>query len=843
VRGLRPAGAERRPFFGRQTELRQLVGVLEAAESGRGLALCVRGEAGIGKSRLIEELREHAHARGFACHTGLVLDFGVGKGQGALAAIVKDVLEVAAQTDEVTLRAAVQRAVSSGLVTADQEVLINDLLELTQSTEQRAAFDAMDGMTRTQRLGEAFAGILQRGALQRPRLVIAEDLHWGSQDLLRHLAELARVAGESRIVLAMTSRFEGYPLDKSWRAAARGSSLMTVDLGPMRPDECRLMAAGVLQSSDHLIAECIDRADGNPLFLEQLLRNAAESQASSLPGSIQSLVLARMDRLHQRDKNALQVAAVLGKRFDKTALQALLGDHAYACDALIETDLVRPEGHEYVFAHALIQEGVYSSLLHARKRELHRRAAEWFGSQEPILRAEHLDRAADPAAAAAYLAAAGDQLARFRHESALRLADRGLEIEPDGGDVRCALLLLRGDVLRETGRSGDSLAAFQSALQSARDDGVRGQALMGIAAAFRVTSDIPAALAALDQAQSIADRQGVSEALSRIHHVRGNLLFAAGDSVGCEREHAAALHHAQQARNAECEAQALSGLGDAQYLQARMLSALECFSRCVALCERAGLMKVQIPNRCMVGHCLYYANRMDESTATIRLALEDARRIGQAQTEIFALESLGLLLAWTGEYGPAEQALASGIPLARAAGARRYLAAMLCALAEVRLAQKADDEARGLLQEALVVSQQSGMAFVGALAFALLARAQPDRDQAVRALEQGEGELRQRSLSHSQLHFYRHAIDVSLHWQDWSHAARYAAMLERCVQPEPLPWATLLIDRARALIAAGSGENGEALRNRLQRIREEIARVGFRSALVAVESALERVGA
>ncbi|UCG96140.1 MAG: AAA family ATPase [Burkholderiales bacterium] len=842
LQGLRQAAAELRPLIGRQTELRQLFGALDAAGEGRGLAVCVLGEAGIGKSRLVEALREQAQKRGFACHTGFVLDFGMGKGQDAISAVLKGVLEVGIHSDEATLQAGVQRAVSAGLISSDQQVLVNDLLELAQSDEQRAVFDAMDNATRMQRRCETFAGLLRRSASRRPCLILVEDIHWASQDLLRYLALLNRVARESRIVLVMTSRFEGYPLDKAWRALTHGSPLMTVDLGPLRPEECRLLATGLMQRSNQLALECIERSDGNPLFLEQLLRNAAESEAATLPASIQSLVLARMDRLRQHDKAALQTASVIGKRFGIGALQALLDDPAYACDALIDADLVRPEGADYVFAHALIQEGVYSSLLTVRKRELHRRAADWFGDDEPILRAEHLDRAADPAAGEAYLAAARAQAARFRHESALRLADRGLETAPADA-VRCSLLLLRGDLLREAGKSNESLAAFKSALGLAPGDAERCQAWMGIVAGYRVTSDVPAAMAALDEAQAIAERLGVSAQRSRIDHVRGNLLFATGDSEACRRAHESALHHARVAQDAECEAQALGGLGDAQYLQGRMLSGLDYFTRCVALCERAGLIKVQIPNRCMVGHCMYYANRMDESIAAVREGLEEARRIGQAQTEIFALNSLGLLLAWKGEYRPAEQALTAGMPLARAAGARRYLAAMLCALAEVRLAEGARDEAGALLDEALEIARQSGMAFAGAWILSVMACAEPNGEQARRLLAQGETELLSPCVSHCHLHFYRNAIDVSLRQQDWRNAARYAAMLEQYVRAEPLPWAAVLIERALALATAGSGERSEALLDRLQGIRAEITRVGIWSALPGVDRAIAQVRA
>src|SRR3954468_17057662 len=208
--------------------------------------------------------------------------------------------------------------------------------------------------------------------------------------------------------------------------------------------------------------------------------------------------------------------------------------------------------------------------------------------------------------------------------------------------------------------------------------------------------------------------------------------------------------------------QALSGLGDAHYLQGRILSALEYFVRCVALSEQAGFMKVQIPNRAMVGHCLYYANRFDECVAQIRQSLDDARRAGQAQSEIFIQESLGLLLAANGEYEAAEAAIMTGIPRARTAGARRYLSMMLYILAQIRMDQQKREEAKQHLAEALALAQQTGMAFAGPLILSGIAGTEQDPDLARRALAQGETILREFSVSHCHLHFYRNAIDVNL---------------------------------------------------------------------------------
>ena len=840
VSGLRPAEAERRPFVGRHNEMRQLSGALRAVlESGAGTAICVRGEPGIGKTRLIEELRSGAIALGYACHTGHVLDFGVRKGQDAIPMILAGLLQVAAPGDESARRSAVEGCVSEGLIAPDHAVFINDLLDLAQPPELQAMFDAMDNATRTQRAGEAVAAVLKYAASRRPRLVVIEDVHWASASVLRHLAQLTITATEIPVMLVMTSRVEGDPLDKIWRASTHGSPLMTIDLGPLRPEEARLLAGGFIEASNRFAASCIERAEGNPLFLEQLLRNVQESEAAAIPPTIQSLVLARMDRLETRDKQALQAASTIGKRFGIAALRALIDDPHYACDALVAADLVRPAGSDYLFAHALIQEGVYSSLLHSKKRELHRKAADWFGTQEPILRAEHLDRAGDPEAAQAYLTAATDQAGRSRFDVALQLTERGAQLATSAS-LRCALSLLRGDVLRELGRSQDSISAFREAVQVAEDEAQRCRAWMGVAAGNRVTGDFAAAMEALNQAEPIAQRLGLVADSSRIRHTRGNLYFAQGKVSECHDEHQSALAFARQVGDPECEAHALSGLGDAQYARGRMLTALGYFRDCVELSRQAGLVRVEAPNRAMVGHCLLYSNELDRAVAEAQAACDAAHKIGLVQSEIFAQESVTFLLVMAGRYDEAERAGLRCLTLARPAGARRFESAVLFVLATLGIAQGNLEVARQQLAESLELARQTGMGFLGAAIFGAIAYAAADPIERRRALEQGEALLREPCVSHCHLWFYWTAIDAALAAREWSEAVRYANALEDYVRGEPLPWAGLLAARARALAAVGtSGPSGQVL-SELRRLREEASRAGLGSALPAIDAVLAK---
>src|SRR6516162_4374112 len=130
------------------------------------------------------------------------------------------------------------------------------------------------------------------------------------------------------------------------------SALTTIDLGPLPSDDARALAEALIAANTAFAERCVERAAGNPLFLDQLLRHADESQAVAVPGSIQSLVQERIDRLDSADKTAVQAASVLGQRFAGSALAHLLDRSNYVPERLISRLLVRPQlASEDVFRH------------------------------------------------------------------------------------------------------------------------------------------------------------------------------------------------------------------------------------------------------------------------------------------------------------------------------------------------------------------------------------------------------------------------------------------------------------------------------------------------------------
>ena len=142
----------------------------------------------------------------------------------------------------------------------------------------------------------------------------------------------------------------------------------------------------------------------------------------------------------------MQAASVLGQRFAGSALAHLLDRSNYVPERLISRLLVRPQlasEDVFLFTHALIRDAIYDTLLRSRRRELHQRAAEWYADRDPVLRAEHLDRAENPKAAQAYLVAACSQATEYRQEAALQLVERGLALASDQID-RFSLMRFKG---------------------------------------------------------------------------------------------------------------------------------------------------------------------------------------------------------------------------------------------------------------------------------------------------------------------------------------------------------------------------------------------------------------
>ena len=511
--------------------------------------------------------------------------------------------------------------------------------------------------------------------------------------------------------------------------------------------------------------QCIERAEGNPLFLEQLLRNAEESEQ-------------RQHSAHHPEPGAgadgppgrARQARAAGGRGDRQALPA--GGAAtsssttpsYACDALVAADLVRPDSGDYLFAHALIQEGVYTSLLHSRKRELHASAGGLVRREGAGAARRASGSRSGPARAHARTwsphrtrRTTSATTPRCGWRSAARCWRRTASFamrSPCCAAIFCARWRVRtSPSLRSTRRCRRRRTTSSAAVPG-----------WGLPRAAASPASSPRRWRRWIEPSPSRSAWSCGATCSRIHSTRGNLHFAQGNVSACGREHELALEYAQRAGDVECEALALSGLGDHCYAAGRMHTRAAPISSAASSCARkAGLMRVEIPN---VGHGRTLPDldrrRAHAGLREVRHAVELSNRVGLAQTEVMALESIGFALVFHGAYDEAQPWIEKAIAAARQAGRPPLPRDGLHAHGRVPARKQGASPRRARCwPRPSSWRSRSASGFSGrrcSRPWPASAEAPAERK---RLLQEGEAML-ESCLAHARLFFYRDAIDAAL---------------------------------------------------------------------------------
>jgi len=808
----------RRQMIGRRGELAQLVALMAAAGEGTGGAVLVRGDPGIGKSTLLHEAAQEAVSREFSVAIARVLDFGATRETQAAASLAAHLLlECTGHRGEAALAA----ALVSGVLPRDLALFAADLLSLPHSAEDLALYRAMDEAMRDSGRTRALQALLAAAARRRPQLVVIEDVHWADDGLLRTLSLLAASLASSPALILMSSRLDGDPIDAAWRGRARDALLATIDLRPLSGNDAAKLAHQLSAESEDYLQRCVERAEGNPLFLEQLLRSRVTDQEGHLPPSVHGVVLARLDRLGPTDRRAIEAAAILGQRFDLGDLRALTGDQAYACGELARRHLVRLDGAHVAFAHALIRDGVYASLTHERRAQLHRAAAALFAQRDVALQAEHLERAGDAGAPAAYLRAAKSEAALLHMTAALGLAERGLAVARTPSDI-FDLALQAGTLQRDLGRGEPALASFSKAHEAAADDRQRAAAMIGMASANRLLGQVAAGLQLAKTLAPLVEQLGDDRMAAEFFFLRGNLAFADADLALCQGSHQAALAAAERAESIEWRIRALGGLGDAAYAGGNLVTARRCFGECADLADQHGFIRIASPNRAMQANCQLYFLEIETAQQQYELSLSEAQRIGDQYLEMFTKECMAFGLWVADRHEEVARAAQEALTLSRALKTDRYTYVLLACLASASRHRLPADELLALCHEALELAERTSMTFAGPLVFGVYALVEPDAKRQVELLRQGEALMERTSMAHNRVYFLRFAIDWAVEHGNWGEARRFADILAGYFETrEQLPYVDLLVTRARLGAALGEKPGDEAAMAELMALRDK----------------------
>ena len=570
-----PRGIEglRSPLIGRDAVLAQLQTAVRALRAGHGSTVALIGEAGLGKSRLVAEARQTLSST-LTWAEGRALSYTEGMSYWIVRDLLSALIGVRIDTPLSEVGTALHKIIEGLFPEPAQAAEIHPFLArlldvpLEEATVERIKYltpEALQG-----RMFQAFREYVRAQSQTQPLILVWEDLHWADPSSLRLLETLLPLTKEIPLLLLLIfrSRSEG----QAWQFHERmigehGANYQVINLFPLSRDESTQLVQSLLKIEnlpEEIRQLILDKAEGNPFFLEELLRSLLDAGIVVLekdqtivtravtelevPDTLQGVIAARIDRLPVESKRTLQTASVIGRMFQQRVLAYLVEQERAsihldgALSELRRRELINlrqiealsgakiSADLEYIFKHAITQETAYNSLLMTRRKTLHKVAAEAIETLFPnyldelaATLAYHLERAGIPERAIHYLTRAADRAkATYANAEAIASYQRAisqvkelLDHEKDveiWRKVEVGLLESLGDVLELIAQHVEAIDAYQTALaQVPQDDPIlqsRLQRKTGIALEFQRLFE--EALRAYSQAEATLGQEPVN---------------------------------------------------------------------------------------------------------------------------------------------------------------------------------------------------------------------------------------------------------------------------------------------------------------------------------------------
>jgi len=621
--------AGQRPLVGRHAELERLTEVLERARRGDGSLMLVAGEAGVGKTRLVEELAEHAGAAvlwGRASHDAPAP-------YGPLVAVLR-----------AYLRTNPDGLDDCGRLKPHLALLLPELGKPATAGDRATLFEGLR------------CGFQQAAGGDTPVLVVLDDLQWSDDATLEVLPALAESVAELPLLLVAAYRSDGLPRDHMLRRVRhelrRGGRLYEITLASLEPSETADLLQQILEDAPapSLVRAVHDPTEGVPFFIEELARallltsalthgekglELAKGGEVPLPDTVREAVLMRASELSAEGRGAAEAAAVAGEDFDLELLAEVAGPDGVA--ALLNSGIaVEADGGRAKFRHALTREALYADVPWLQRRALHRRLAaelEASGARGIEVATHWRGAGHDEEARHALVRAAEESRSVHAYHDAARAGRQALDLWPEGEDES-----RRVDVLQSYANSAELSGQLAEAARAWREICAVRQAGPGSADAYAV-------------AQS---------RLAAVHDMRGERERALAARAAAVEAYAASGRHAEAA---------VERLAMANYLRfaARHSEAIELAQAAVADAERAERPDLRARALGLEGVAQAKRGEYEKGLDTVRTGLAVAleHNLTPAAAELY--QRLSLVLYDSADYRRAQETLDTALELCRTA--------------------------------------------------------------------------------------------------------------------------------------------------------------------------------
>jgi TOMM system kinase/cyclase fusion protein len=562
------------PLVGRESEVAVLLERWAQSQEGRSQVVLLRGEAGIGKSRLVEALREHVRREGA---TRIAFRCSPYYQNSALYPVI-DHLQRFLQwqrddTPEAKLDTLEQMLRTYRLPLEDVVPLFAALLSVPLP-ERYPALNLTPQRQR-QKTQEALVAWLLEEAERQPVLTVWEDLHWADPSTLEVLGLVLDQAPTARMLILLTCRPELRP---PWGPQAPVTQVILNRLGHTQIETMITLLTGGKTLPVEVVQQVVAKTDGIPLFVEELVKMILESglvreetdryvltgplPSLAIPSTLHDSLMARLDRL-STTRTLIQLGAVLGREFAYELLQAVAAVDEMTLEQglaqLMDAELIHQRGlppqSQYIFKHALIQEAAYQSLLRSTRQQYHQRIAQVLEAQfpetvetQPELLAHHYTEAGLSESAVGYWQRAGQHAnAHSANAEALSHLTKGLAVlttlpeTPERFQRELALQTLLAQVLKDAkGYAHPAVEqAYTRARELCRQIGETPQlfpTLLGLSIYYVVRAELQTARELGAQLLSLAQRDQDPVLLVEAHYALGVTYFWLGEFASA-REH------------------------------------------------------------------------------------------------------------------------------------------------------------------------------------------------------------------------------------------------------------------------------------------------------------------